>query len=307
MLRSVLRLRWILISYFLIGGGVAIAMGTLSLAWYSSGSVGPQTIAELMGAVERGLEPGQPLPISIENVELVLAMVYASGTILGAFFAGRASPHKSIVEPAIAAAMVVGSFLLAIYLTPMGKLLIGLTGGHLERAVSILAGVGIVAGLIGAVLGELVSFRSEGAGVLRQTGIAILIALGALWASLTIVGIVYANELAKQALANLGNPETREIVTFSVPRALAFVGVALAVAAGAAGLATQLAFQRRAVTAAALGPLVVFATAIAPLGASPWVASEHAIVASAAVSIVSAIVSAAAAYLVWLSLASRTR
>ena len=236
-----------------------MALGALGLAWYSAGTLDPAAITKLIAIAENGLEPGQDIPISFGNVELAMALTYATGTAFGSFFAGRASPHRSLIEPAIAAALVVGSFVLVIYLTPMGKLFISLTQGHLERLVSILAGAGIVAALLGAILGELASFKTGAAGFIRQTGLALVIATGALWSSLIIFGLVFANEVAKQALHNLGNPNTNAIVEVSLTRVATFCGVAAVCAAAASGFVTQLAARRRAVAPAALAAFAVFA------------------------------------------------
>lgn len=304
-----MRLRWILISYFLIAGGVALALLTLGLAWHADGRLSAEALATLITSVEqRSFEPGKPLPVSLSefgNVELAMALTYATGVAFGAFFAGRASPHRSYIEPALAAALVVGSFLLTVYLTPMGKIFIGLTGGHLERLVSILAGAGIVAGLVGATLGELVDIGASRPGVIRETLLAGLITIGALWSSAMIVGLVYANEVAKQAIANLANPDTRAIVEISIPRLAAFAGLAVACAAAAAGLTSQLAARRRAIVPIGIAAFAVFAAGGAALAVIPRVSDDLVTQIAAGAGIGTAIVAVCSAHLTWFLLAAR--
>ncbi len=298
-----MRLRWIVISYFMIGGGVALALGTLAFAWVQTGSISPATIIEILTrAAHDGIEP-RDVGFSFINLELALALVYGSGAALGGFFTARASPHRSLVEPAIGAVLVVGSFLAVIYSTPMGKILISFSGDHLERLASLLAASGIVLGLVGAALGELASPQSPRLGILRRTGIGILIALGALWTSTILFGLVFANEVGEKALANWTNSDASTVIVVSNGRILSFVMGAAISAAVAAGICSQLCSSVRSAWPATISVFVVFAALPLPLlyvhqvPHFPQVQMDHLLVLSAIGGGSAGIVAGAAAWL----------
>jgi hypothetical protein len=138
-------LGWVLVSYFMIAGGFALAAVAITL-------VG-ETSRETSGAV------------------------FFIGSLIGGLFAGRASRHKAVVEPAIAALLVVAT-LFGVFAVGLGRRLAWTEdGGALRFAVEL----GLVAGL-GGLVGGLIGRRSRhGAPVesaVRWWGIAILINLG---------------------------------------------------------------------------------------------------------------------------------
>src|SRR5512134_3965137 len=88
-------LGWVLVSYFMLAGAmllVSMAMGLLHLegAWTGYAAFG-------------------------------------GGALVGGFFAGRASPHYSAAESGLAGLLLVGSVVLFVLATPLGRLL-GMVG-----------------------------------------------------------------------------------------------------------------------------------------------------------------------------------
>jgi hypothetical protein len=251
------RLRWIVISYFLIGGGIALAAGILMAAWIVSGAIDVAALARLAErAAGDSLEPGS-LPPAITGAAIAGTLTFAAGAALGGFFAGRASPHRSYLEPALAAALVVGSVAALIHSTPMGKLAVSFVRAEVEVMTSVLVATGLFAGLVGAVLGELASGNPRSAGAWRQTGIAVLITAGALLAAVTFAAILLINEAAEMALRNIvANQHGREGPLVEVPagRLIGFAIVAAVAASAIGGAVTQLATAGRS-----LGPPAVAA------------------------------------------------
>lgn len=231
------------------------------LAWIGSGTIDFAALARLSTAVRSGEIDPATLPSVGPGPEIAAVLTFAAGAAIGGFFAGRASPHKSYAEPAIAAALVVGSLVLLIYSTPMGEIAVGFTRGHVERIASTLGAVGLIAGLGGAVLGELATFGTGRAGPIRWTGIAILITAGALFAATLFAAIVLLNETAEAALRNYFAWEAEgrrgPLVEVPIGRIVGLGVSAVAVAAVLGGAVSQLAAPKRMVGPAAIAALIV--------------------------------------------------
>lgn len=228
-------LAWVVVSYFLICGGLCAAVTGYAL----TGTDDPYTI----GA----------------------ALFVGAG--LGGFLAGRASPHRSYLEPALAAAVVVASMVAFIYSTPLGRLLVESHRDEVVRAALQLGGVGSAGGLLGALLGEATQRTRHGDSALGWTIHATVIAAGALFAASTAAGLVLLNEAAQRAIlhswtggARAGQP------LLSEDRVTVAVAVAGAVASFVTGLVTQMGAPRRALLPAAFGAGVVIAGAVMAIG-----------------------------------------
>ncbi|HEU5057844.1 MAG TPA: hypothetical protein VFU21_15035 [Kofleriaceae bacterium] len=139
-------LGWVLVSYFLIAGGVALAAVSLALFAVASRAASDA--------------------------------VFFLGALVGGLVAGRASRHKAVAEPAVAALLVVGT-MMAIFSVGVGRSFPWSSGdGILPLPVQL----GLVAGL-GGLVGGLIGRRSrsgrpEGS-AWRWWGVAMLVNLGA--------------------------------------------------------------------------------------------------------------------------------
>jgi hypothetical protein len=269
------RLRWIVISYFLIGGGVALAAGILIAAWIVTGAIDVAALARLAErAAGDSLEPGS-LPPAITGGAIAGTLTFAAGAALGGFFAGRASPHRSYLEPALAAALVVGSVAALIHSTPMGKLAVSFVRAEVEVMTSVLVATGLFAGLLGAVLGELSSGDPRSVGPVRRTGIAVLVTAGALLAAVTFAAILLINEAAEMALRNIvANQHGREgpLVEVAAGRLIGFAILAAVAASAIGGAVSQLATPGRSVGPPALAAgLILGGLGIAAAAAAPQI------------------------------------
>lgn len=234
-------LTWVLVSYFLICGGVCAAA-----AGYAA--VGAR-------------EPGAGYA------------AFFVGAALGGFLSGRASPHRSYLEPALAAALVVGSLMAFVYATPMGRL--GLTMARTEvnvdvwRHAAIAGGLGFGGGFFGAILGEATQPKSPGLLPLRWLLLAIFISAGALFASTTAAVILLANDAARAALAQVwtgGIDPSKPLVTED--RVIVLAAAAAASTALLGGVITQLGAPRRMLVPAAGGTFLVMSAALLGVAAA---------------------------------------
>jgi len=241
-------LAWVVVSYFLICGGLCAAVTGYAL----TGTDDPYTI----GA----------------------ALFVGAG--LGGFLAGRASPHRSYLEPALAAAVVVASVVAFIYSTPLGRLLVESHRDEVVRAALQLGGVGSAGGLLGALIGEATQRRRHGDRAFGWIIHATFIAAGALFAASTAAGLVLLNEAAQVAILQSwtgGRPDQPLLSEHRVTVAVAAAGAA---ASFATGLVTQMGAPRRALFPAAFGAGVVIAGAVMAIG---WAAERaHELVGPAA-------------------------
>ena len=139
-------LGWVLVSYFLIAGGIALAAVALAI------------FAEAGRATSDA--------------------IFFLGALVGGVFAGRASRHKAVVEPALAALLVVGT-MIAIFTVGLGR---SFSWTSDEGFLPVPIQLGLLAGL-GGLVGGLIGRRSRATGridtPMRWWGISILINLGA--------------------------------------------------------------------------------------------------------------------------------
>jgi hypothetical protein len=266
------KLRWIVISYFFIAGGITVASGLIAAAWLASGTIDLAALGRMAEAANRGELTGADLPELGRAAAIAGILAFAAGAALGGFFAGRASPHRSFIEPAIAAALVVGAFVALIYSTPMGSIAVGLIRSRVEMIASILAATGLCAGLIGAVLGELADFGTERVGVVRQSGVGFLLTTGALFSAALFAAVLVINDAAEEALRNYfawqQSGGDRPLVEIPVGRLVAFAILATTAAAAIGGAVNQLAARSRAVAASGIGAglaIGAVALSVAPL------------------------------------------
>ena len=231
---------WVFVSFFLICGGV-----TAAAAGYA-----------LVGA----RDPGAGYA------------AFGVGAAIGGFLAGRASPHRSTLEPALAAALVVVSVVAFVQATPMGRL--GIALAEQEASVSIwrhaafAGGLGFAGGFIGALVGEAVEPRDPGLLGLRWLGLAILISAGALFVSGTAAAIILMNEAAEKALGQMwtgGLDPSRPLLTEDRVTVVAAATAASASVLG--GFVTQLGAPRRLLLPAIGGPFVIMTGAVLAIGA----------------------------------------
>ena len=156
-------LGWVLVSYFMIAGGFALAAVAVTLA----------------GVTSQG--PGDA--------------VFFVGSLIGGVFAGRASRHKAVAAPAVAALLVVAT-LVGIFVDGLDRRFAWAGEGG---ALWVPLKLGLVAGL-GGLVGGLVGRRSRlGAPVdsaLRWWGIATLINLGATFILVALVMVLLLDSAA---------------------------------------------------------------------------------------------------------------
>jgi hypothetical protein len=208
---------WILVSYFMIAGGFTLAAVIVAVA---------------------GLE-----------AEWAREAIFFVGALIGGLFAGRASPHKAVAEPAIAGLLFVPT-MVAVFTIGLGwHFNIGPAAqGALVVALK-MGGVSGLGGLVGGLLGRRSSSRAPGASAFRWWGIAILIHLGATLVVAMLVTLAIARSgddegtgLIFLALA-IASLVGGFIAQAAVPRrllwtcgagsfSLAFLGIAVAIARG---------------------------------------------------------------------------
>jgi len=237
----VFSLSWVVVSYFLICGGVCAAA-----AGYAA--VGAR-------------DPGAGYA------------AFFVGAALGGVLSGRASPHKSYLEPALAAALVVASLMLFVYATPMGRLGMAMARSEANvdvwRYAAIAGGLGFAGGFFGAVVGEATQPKAPGMLTVRWLLLAIFISAGALFASVTAAVIALANDAAKAALAQMwtgGIDPSKPLVTED--RVVVLGAAAAATAAILGGVVTQLGAPRRILLPAFGGTFLVMSAALLGLAAA---------------------------------------
>jgi hypothetical protein len=225
--RNPFSIGWIIVSYFMICGGLWAALAAYAL----------------MGAED---------PIAVG------AAVFA-GSAFGGVLAGRASPHRSYIEPALAAMLVVGSLYAFVHSTSLGRILITSYHREVTHTAWILAGVGAGGGLFGAFIGEATQPRSPSLLGLRWVLLSAIITSGALFASLTVATLSLVNEAAEQALGQVlasGHLDQNQGVLSETRVAGAAIAAAVT-GAVLGGLVTQMGAPRRMLLPAMAGAFLV--------------------------------------------------
>jgi len=237
----VFSLGWVVVSYFLICGGVCAAAAAYAL----------------MGA----RDPGAGYA------------AFFVGAALGGVLAGRASPHKSYLEPALAATLVVASLMAFVYATPMGRLGVEMARSEANvdiwRHAAIAGGLGFGGGFFGAIVGEATQPRSPGLLPLRWLLLAIFISAGALFAATTFAVVLLANDAARAALGQMwtgGIDPSKPLVTED--RVILLAAAAAATASLLGGVVTQLGAPRRMLLPAAGGTFLVMSGALLGVAAA---------------------------------------
>lgn len=234
-------LSWVFVSYFLICGGVCAAA-----AGYAA-----------MGA----REPSAGYA------------AFFVGAALGGFLSGRASPHRSYLEPALAAALVIASLMAFVYATPMGRLGVAMARSEVNvdvwRHAAIAGGVGFAGGFFGAIIGEATQPKAPGLLPLRWLLLAVFISAGALFAASTAAVILLANDAARAALGQMwtgGIDPGKPLVTED--RVVLVAAAAAASAAILGGVVTQVGAPRRMLLPAAGGTFLVMTAALCAVAAA---------------------------------------
>lgn len=218
--RRTFSLGWVVVSYFLVLGGIAAALVITVAAEIRDRRVGYGLIA--------------------------------GGAAIGGLFAGRASPHRSLLEPALAAALVIGSLVAFLSQTLLGQLVDVLIHAvttetaddrsDMWRHIGVIAGVAAAGGLVGGAIGEITAPGTPSSGALRWLGMALLITAGALLASSLVSHVL----LVDRALRDGGMARVWEGRSLVSDDALVrSTLIALAAGAFLGGLVTQAAAPRR--------------------------------------------------------------
>lgn len=155
-------LGWVLVSYFLICGGLVVA------------------VVALIATVDRDRVVSR-------------AAAYAAcglGGLVGGFFAGRSSRHYSPLEPAVAGALIVGSVYLLVSRTAVGPLAFGFAEEHIERESLIVGALLSGGGLLGALIGEATMRDTRSHHPLRWLGLGVLITFGAALAAAILTNVL---------------------------------------------------------------------------------------------------------------------
>ena len=148
-------LGWVFISYFMVCGGMVVAVAAL-----------------VVFSPERAFATatGPYLACGI-------------GGLVGGFFAGRVSRRFSVMLPAIAGALVIGSVFLLIKYTAIGPIVFAFAEPRLVRESLILGGLSAAGGLTGAIVGRMTVSDGPPAGTLRWLAPGAFLTYGALLAT----------------------------------------------------------------------------------------------------------------------------
>jgi hypothetical protein len=218
-------LGWVLLAYFFICGGIVFA-----------------SIGLIAFRAETPLAP---------------YLAFGIGAAVGGVFAGRASPHRSLVEPAIAGLLVVGSIVALIAGTAIGPVVYAFASESVWRTSILLGASALAGGLLGAALGELTSPPAPSRSTLRWIGLAVLVTAGALFASLVIANVLLVDRVLRddELLVKLW----QESPVFEREDVLRAFFAALAGGAIGGGLITQMAAPSRQLLAVTAGVMVAYA------------------------------------------------
>jgi hypothetical protein len=127
--------------------------------------------------------------LKVEGEWVGHAVMFLGGGF-GGFFAGRASPGKTIIEPALAGALLIVTFILLFLSIPGSRALFAADSGAALVGSLKVGFITALGGLAGAVLGERSSPPVRSASALRWMGLSGLITLGVMVFLLLVIGIV---------------------------------------------------------------------------------------------------------------------
>lgn len=218
-------LGWVLLSYFFICGGIVFAsIGLVALR---------------------------------AQTTLAPFLAFGIGAALGGVFAGRASPHRSLLEPALAGVLVVGSIVALIAGTAIGPVVYAFASDSVWKTSTLLGASALAGGLIGAAFGELTSPAVPSGNPLRWIGVAVLLTAGALFAGLVVSNVLMVDRALRDDELLLKLWEKSPL--FEREDVLRAFYTALAGGAVGGGLVTQLAAPSRQLFAATAGVMIAYA------------------------------------------------
>jgi hypothetical protein len=223
---------WVVVSYFMVLGGLSLALAGLAM--------------------------------SHQRSQAAALLACLAGAAVGGFYAGRASPHRAYLEPALAGVLVIASVVALVKSTVMGDLLLSLQRDAATRTAMILAGTTFVGAGLGTVLGELSQPRAPRLLPLRFVWISLLVTTGALLAAAITAAVLLLDQAGRQALADglRGAPTGPLLDDSHLTLAAALV---LAAASFAGGLVCQLAAPRRLLLPSASGAVLTVGGGMAAL------------------------------------------
>lgn len=216
---------WVLIAYFFICGGIVFA-----------------SIGLIAFRAETPLAP---------------YLAFGVGAAVGGFFAGRASPHRSLLEPGLAGLLVVGSIVALIAGTAIGPVVYAFASESVWRTSILLGGSALAGGLAGAAVGEMSSPGAPSSSTLRWTGVTVLVTAGVLFASLVVANAVLVDRALRddELLVKLW----QQSPVFEREDVLRAIYLALAAGAAGGALVTQLAAPSRQLLATCAGVTIAYA------------------------------------------------
>jgi len=155
---------WVFVSYFMIAGGIIV-------------------FASLAAVMKLTAEVG-------------LYAMYFLGAGFGGFFAGRASPGKTIIEPAAAGVLLIASYVGLLMLVPGVRELLAMAGDQVIVRALIVGGLTGAGGMVGAALGERTQPPVSDSAV-RWIGLSSLITLGVFFFLFMLLAILMLRHAAE--------------------------------------------------------------------------------------------------------------
>jgi hypothetical protein len=245
-------LPWVLVSYFMICGGIVAAI-----------------VAVVSGFRAADMDP---------RVAGYLAC--GGGGALGGLFAGRASNHFSVLEPALAGAMVIASIFALIRYTAIGPLAFAFAEEAIIRESLVLGGLAFGGGLVGAVVGEITAPGAPSRHPLRWLGMSVFLTAGALLFTTVLTHALLADRTLRDPM--LFSKLWNESPVITQDQLVAAALISLAGAALLGGFITQMAAPCRMLLASAAGAFVAIAGALFGLFALGRVPYGDAVIAALA-------------------------
>jgi hypothetical protein len=263
-------LGWVFVSYFMICGGIVAA-----------------TVAVVSGLRAADMDP-----------RMAGYLACGGGGALGGLFAGRASNHFSILEPALAGAMVIASIFALIKYTAIGPWAFAFAETTIIRESLVLGGLAFGGGLVGAVVGEITAPGAPSRHPLRWLGMSVFLSAGALLFTTIVTHALLVDRTLRDPMlfARLWNESP--VVTQDQLAQAALISLAGAALLG--GFVTQMAAPARMLLASAAGGFVAIAGALFGLFALGRGLDTDAVIASLALGAGAFVLSLAGALIGWL-------